>query len=129
MSRGDNMLITSLIITTIMSLTMIGFGLLLAKKSPKEINSVIGYRSPMSQKNRDTWEFAHRYSGELWVRSGVLTAIISVVLSLTLQSLSNYNQLMLTLIYIQLIILLLVIPFTEIALRKTFDKNGIRKQK
>ena len=122
------MLNSSLIMTTIMSLTMIGFGFLLGKKPPKEINSVIGYRSPMSTKNRDTWEFAHNYSGKIWIKSGVITAIISAILAFTLQSLSNYNQLMVALIYIQIAILLSVIPLTEIALRKTFDKNGIKKQ-
>ena len=122
------MLNVSLIMTAIMSLTMIGFGFLLGKKPPKEINSVIGYRSPMSTKNRNTWEFAHKYSGKMWIRSGVITAIISIVLALTLQSSSSYNQLMVALVYIQIATLLSVIPFTEIALRKTFDKNGVKKQ-
>jgi len=121
------MLCISLIMTAIMSITMIGLGVLLVEKPPKEINSTIGYRSRMSTKNRDTWEFAHNYSGKVWIRSGVITAIVSVALALTLQNLSSYSQLMTALIYIQLIILLLVIPLTEIALRKTFDKNGIRK--
>ncbi|MBM7872046.1 putative membrane protein [Clostridium pascui] len=121
------MLNISLIITAIMSLTMIGFGFLLSKKPPKEINCIIGYRSPMSTKNKDTWEFAHKYSGKVWIRSGVINAVVSVVLVLTLQNLSNYSQLMVALIYIQLIVLLLVIPLTEIALRKTFDNNGIKK--
>lgn len=121
------MLNISLIITAIMSLTMIGFGFLLSKKTPKEINYIIGYRSPMSIKNKDTWEFAHKYSGKVWIRSGVINAVVSIVLALTLQNLSNYSELMLALIYIQLIVLLLVIPLAEIALRKTFDKNGIKK--
>lgn len=121
------MLNISLIITAIMSLTMIVFGFLLSKKPPKEINSIIGYRSPMSTKNKDTWEFAHKYSGKVWIRSGVINGVVSVVLALTLQNLSNYSELMVALIYIQLIVLLLVIPLTEIALRKTFDKNGIKK--
>lgn len=121
------MLIFSLIMTAIISLTMIVFGFLLAKKTPKEINSLIGYRTPMSTKNRDTWEFAHKYSGKIWMKSGITTAIISFLLALTLQSLSIYNELMVALIYIQILILLLVIPFTEIALRKTFDKKGIKK--
>ena len=129
MIRGAaRMLMVSLIMTALLSLTMIGFGFLLAKKPPKEINSVIGYRSSMSAKNRDTWAFAHGYSGKMWIRSGIITAILSVAFALALQSLSCYKQLMVALIYIQIAILLSVIPATEIALRKTFDKNGIRKQ-
>jgi uncharacterized membrane protein len=78
------MLNICLIMTAIMSLTMIGFGFLLGKKIPKEINSIIGYRTTMSMKNRDTWEFAHKYSGKVWIRSGIITTIISVVLALIL---------------------------------------------
>lgn len=122
------MLIFSLIMTIILSLTMIGFGFLFIKRPPREINSVIGYRTPMATKNKDTWNFAHRYSGKVWIRSGIINAIISGIFVFVLQSLKNYNQLMLVLFYIQLAILLLVIPLTEIALRKAFDKNGNRKQ-
>lgn len=122
------MLIFSLIMTIIMSLTMIGFGFLFIKRPPKEINSVIGYRTPMSTKNKNTWDFAHNYSGKVWIRSGIITAIISSVFVFALQNLKNYNQLMLILFYIQIAVLLLVIPLTEIALRKVFDKKGNRKQ-
>ena len=108
---------------------MIGFGFLIVKNPPKEINSVFGYRTPVSTKNKDTWDFAHRYSCRVWIKSGIITALISVAFIFALQNLKNYNQLMLVLFYIQLVILLLVIPLTEIALRKTFDKNGTRKQK
>lgn len=123
------MLLFTLIMTTIMSLTMIGFGFLFVKKPPEEINYVIGYRTPMSTKNRDTWNFAHRYSGKVWIRSGIIIGIISVAFALSLQNYKNYNQIMLVLIYAQIATLLLVIPLTEIALRKTFHKNGIRKQR
>jgi uncharacterized membrane protein len=121
------MLIFALIMTAIMSLTMIGFGYLFTKRPPDEINSVIGYRTAMSSKNKDTWEFAHKYSGKVWIRSGIITAIISVAFIIALQNSKNYNQLMQGLFYIQIVILLLVIPLTEVALRKNFNKNGIKK--
>lgn len=40
------------------------------KKAPKEINYIFGYRTNMSMKNKDTWEFAHKYMGKLWFRLG-----------------------------------------------------------
>jgi uncharacterized membrane protein len=123
------MLIFALIMTTIMSLTMIGFGFLFIKKPPVEMNYVIGYRTPMSTKNKDTWNFAHRYSGKVWIRSGIIIGIISVAFAFAVRNFNNYNQIMLVLFYVQIATLLLVIPLTEIALRKTFDKNGIRKQR
>lgn len=120
------MLFFALIMTAIMSLTMIGFGCLFIKSPPDKINSVIGYRTSMSSKNMDTWTFSHKYSGKVWLRSGIITAMISSVFIFALQNLKNYNQLMLVLFYIQIAVLLVVIPLTEIALRKVFDKNGNR---
>ncbi|TCT17132.1 hypothetical protein EDC18_101430 [Natranaerovirga pectinivora] len=46
------MLIISLIMTAIICLSMIGFGLLMVKKPPKEINALFGYRTAMHQKTR-----------------------------------------------------------------------------
>jgi len=124
----DKMLTISLIFTAIISLTMVGFGYMLSKKTPKEINSLIGYRSPMSTKNQDTWKFANEYSGRFWIKSGLMTAFVSVILAFALQPINTYKNLMFALIYVQIAVLLLVIPFTEVALRKNFYKTGEKKQ-
>ena len=87
-----------LIMDLLLPFTMIGFGRYFMKKAPKEINSVFGYRTSMSMKNKDTWEFAHKYCGKVWNVRGV-----------------------------QLIPLLGSILPTEIALKKNFDKNGTRR--
>ncbi|HNV04670.1 MAG TPA: SdpI family protein [Petrotogaceae bacterium] len=121
------MLIISLIFTVLISLTMIGFGYMLSKKTPKGINSLIGYRSPMSTKNLDTWKFANEYSGRFWIKSGFITAAVSIILAFALQPISIYQKLMFAMIYVQIAVLLLVIPFTEIALRKKFYKTGEKK--
>ena len=52
-----------LIMDLLLPFTMIGFGRYFMKKAPKEINSVFGYRTSMSMKNKDTWKFAHKYCG------------------------------------------------------------------
>ena len=56
-----------LIMDLLLPFTMIGFGRYFMKKAPKEINSVFGYRTSMSMKNKDTWEFAHKYCGKVLV--------------------------------------------------------------
>ena len=43
-----------LIMDLLLPFTMIGFGRYFMKKAPKEINSVFGYRTSMSMKNKDT---------------------------------------------------------------------------
>ncbi|MCM1064469.1 MAG: SdpI family protein [Eubacterium sp.] len=61
----------------IIPLMMIAFGKIFLKNPPKEINSVYGYRTSMSMKNRDTWDFAHQYCGKLWYRLGLAMLPIS----------------------------------------------------
>ena len=56
------MLITVLLIP----LTMIFFGWLLFRKTPKEINYVYGYRTKRSMMNEETWRFANQYFGKAW---------------------------------------------------------------
>ena len=46
-----------LIMDLLLPFTMIGFGRYFMKKAPKEINSVFGYRTSMSMKNKDTCRF------------------------------------------------------------------------
>ena len=60
MGFGIFMLLMDLLIP----LTMVVFGKMFMTKSPKNINAVFGYRTTMSMKNKDTWEFAHKYCGK-----------------------------------------------------------------
>ena len=76
-----------LIMGLLIPLTMVGFGKLFLTRAPKNINMVFGYRTVMSMKNRDTWEFAHKMLPML----GTLFPV-------------------------------------EAALKKNFDKNGVRRQ-
>ena len=54
-----------LIMGLLIPLTMVGFGKLFLTRAPKNINMVFGYRTVMSMKNRDTWEFAHKMIAHL----------------------------------------------------------------
>lgn len=118
-----------LIMDLILPFTMIGFGKYFIKKAPKEINGVFGYRTSMSMKNKDTWEFAHRYYGKIWYICGLITLPITVVCMLLLigkdkDAVGIGGAIMMG---IQLVPLIASIFPTEIALRKNFDKNGKRR--
>ena len=65
----------------IIPLTMIRFGRLFLAQAPKNINATFGYRTTMSMKNKDTWEFAHKYCGKLWCRCGLILLPLSVMSS------------------------------------------------
>ena len=88
------------------------------KKAPKEINYIFGYRTNMSMKNKDTWEFAHKYMGKLWFRLGWMLIPISVIPMLFVIGKGE-----------DIVLIILIAPIfpTEKALKKTFDKDGNRK--
>lgn len=109
-------------------ITMIGLGKYFMNKAPKEINAAFGYRTSMSMKNRDTWEFAHKYCGRIWYVSGLIILPISIIAVL---GVINKNKDIVGMVgsivcSIQLIPLICAIFPTEKALKKTFDKNGNR---
>ena len=110
---------------------MIGFGKMFVNRPPKNINDLFGYRTAMSMKNRDTWEFAHRYCGKLWFRLGLVLLVISVPLLLLVfgKDIDTIGAVGLAICSIQLILMFMTIFLTENALKKVFDKNGRRKDK
>ena len=54
----------------LLPLMMLGIGGWFGKHPPRKINHFVGYRTPMSMKNEETWAFAHRACGRLWLRLG-----------------------------------------------------------
>ncbi len=105
---------------------MILFGRYFRKKAPKEINVIFGYRTTMSMKNQETWQFAHHYIGRLWYISGWVLLVFSVVFMLPLigKDKDTIGWLGSLICMIQLVALIGEIIPTEIALHKKFDKNG-----
>ena len=107
--------------------TMIGFGLLWKSNPPKNINDLYGYRTSMSMKNKDTWNFAHRYIGRICYISGVITTIISVIILFIFKNSVKFESITIYLVFIQLAFLFAGIILTEISLKKNFDKNGQKR--
>jgi len=108
---------------------MILFGAVFTKTAPKKINYIFGYRTDMSMKNRDTWEFAHKYIGKLWFRLGLLLIPITVIPMLFVIGNSENVVATVGLIvsFVNTVTLIVPIFFTEKALNKAFDKDGKRK--
>ena len=117
-----------LILALLIPLSMIGFGRYFSKSAPKEINMAFGYRTSMSMKNEDTWEFAHRHCGKIWLVVGwILLPISCVAMLFVLGKDEDVIGICGTVICcVQLVPLIGSIIPTEVALKKTFDKNGNR---
>ena len=118
-----------LLMDLLIPFTMIGFGRCFMKNTPKEINAVFGYRTSMSMKNKDTWEFAHKYCGKIWYVCGLIMLLITVIILLLVIGKSrDYVETVGGIICgVQLIPLIGSIFPIEIALKKVFDNNGKRR--
>ena len=110
-------------------LTMIILGRCFVKKPPKNPNHIYGYRTPMSMKNRETWDFAHRCAGRFWQKAGWVTLILTLPAALfsfgkDADTVGNWAAALCTL---QCLPLVGVVFVTERELRRHFDKTGRRK--
>ena len=108
---------------------MIVMGRVMWKHSPKNINTIFGYRTRRSMKNMDTWKFAHEHCGKLWWEIGWIILIPSILVQLPF-----YNGTEDTigiiggiLCGIQTLVLFISIYPTEAALKKTFNDDGTRR--
>ena len=61
---------------------MLIIGLIFTFKPPKEINELFGYRTNLSMKNLDTWNFANRYIGRVWLILSLFILPLTIVVML-----------------------------------------------
>ena len=117
------------IMVLLIPLTMIFFGWLLFRKTPKEINYVYGYRTKRSMMNEETWRFANQYFGKVWYLCGLISVPLSVIATALVFGKGTETVGMIggIITMLQMIPLVGAIISTESALKKNFDENGRRK--
>ena len=118
-----------LLVSLLIPFTMLGFGSLFAKGTPKERNMAFGYRSARSMRNEETWVFAHRHCGRLWRRMGLVLLLLSLAarLPMTGRDAETLGIYACVLCLVQILPLLGSIFFTEAALKRRFDEQGRRR--
>lgn len=119
------MLVMDLIVPT----AILSLGRRFMKNAPKNINSNYGYRTNMSMKSQETWDFAHRYCGKLWWITGLvmLPATVIAMLFVLGADTERVGAMGGVVCGAQLVPLLISFIPTELALRRNFDKEGKRK--
>lgn len=110
-------------------LVMIIGGYFMYNRPPEDINSVMGYRTKRSKKNKDTWKFAHEYCGRLWIKVGAILLILTIVVQIPFvhsdsDVIAAFN---IILIIVQTAVLIVSLVPVERALERTFDENGNRR--
>ncbi len=118
-----------LVCILLVPLIMIGFGWRFMKKPPKDINGIYGYRTPMSMKNQDTWDFAHRTCGRVWLLVGwAMLPLAALAWWRTLpHSVGDAGILTVGIEFLEAVVLILTIIPVEWALHRAFDKRGNRR--
>ena len=81
-------------------------------------------------KNEETWKYAHNFCGKLWSAIGAATLIISAAAIGPFYNASEKTVAIVALVtgITQFAVLLTSLIPTEIALKLTFDNDGIKKQ-
>ena len=108
---------------------MIGCGIWFIKKPPSKINYVFGYRTRRSMMNRDTWDFANRYCGKVWLVLGIIITPADIIAMITVfgKTIFEIGNFSTILLFVQIIPMLLTVFIVESKLKKTFDDYGRRR--
>lgn len=111
------------------SIAMILAGWLMWKHYPKEISSMIGYRTRRSSMNMDTWQFANQHCGKRWWKIGWIMLISTAIVQIPFYGKGDdvVGWLTLAISIIECTILVVSIFPTEKALKNTFHEDGSRK--
>lgn len=117
------MWITYFIFDIIIPLVMLIAGVLSAKKPPKNINALVGYRTERSQKSKQAWDFAQKYFGILFLKTGVAVLAVTLVASLVVLKSNEkiWSIECVILIVLQTISVFVPIILTEQKLKSKFD--------
>ena len=116
------------VVSLFIPIIMVIFGKSFLKAAPKEINGIYGYRTAMSMKNQDTWEFAHKHFGKVWFYAGLILLPLNIIPLLFVMGESKdlIGTVGIMVCLIDTAVMLLSIIPTEKALKKNFDSDGNR---
>ncbi|OAA89306.1 SdpI family protein [Clostridium ljungdahlii] len=109
----------------LVGMSVLIIGIIFKLWPPEHINGIMGYRTPFSMKNNDTWDEGNRFSSIIMIYAGIASLIIGAICSFVYKN-NIYTALSVS-SRISVILLLASIPLTEIHLRKLFDKNGVKR--
>jgi len=120
------MLFAVLLVPIIMIICGISF---VNDKFPQKINYVVGYRTIMSMKNKETWEFAHKCCGKIWRMVGIILVPLSIIPMLFIQGkdADTISCVCGIFCFAQVMVLIGTVIFVESELKRNFDENGEKK--
>ena len=115
----ENSTILSILLHLLLIILIIGIPLLYRNNLPTERNRVVGYRTKRSMRSEKSWVEANQYFASLWLRMSLGVATVGVALFFLL----NTEDSLVSLCALWVLSLFLQIGFTELHLKRTFDKE------
>lgn len=113
-----------LIVSFLVPACMLIFGYRWKKNPPEKINYSYGYRTKRSMSCENAWMFAHKYCGNICVKYGwftaVVTALVMAVLPLFALEITIVSVVTLIVVVLQLVPLCVPLILTERALKQEF---------
>lgn len=97
---------------------------------PQKINSSFGYRTKMSMKNKETWEFAQKQFGKIWFLTGTVIFLPSVVPMLFVvdKEIDFIGWFGGAIVVIQVLFMIVPMILTENSLKKQFDETKSKER-
>lgn len=92
----------------------------------KTINNASGYRTKRSMQNQDTWDFAQKYCSKISLYMFFPSLILALAIMPTVSSkpIDRIGWIGLGITMIQMMSFIVIMVFTEKALKKSFDESG-----
>ena len=118
---------TYLAVDVWLAIILIVFGAFSLAVIPRKPNWFMGYRTSLACKNQDTWVFAHKHFGKQMIIFGLIYTVLTFVRIILLDN-DAATWVVGLIIAAQVVSVLLALIPTEPALRKEFDKDGIRRR-
>ena len=103
---------------------MFFMGLRWRKNPPAFQSEGLVYRTELTEKSPEVWEFAHVHCGKLWSRFGGIFVVISAALMIGLPG--SYEKFFLWVLGAQMLVLCVTILIIELLTKSLFDENGNR---
>ncbi len=117
------MYILAFLLALVTPLAMFFIGLRWLKKTPTH-DDFLSYRSELAMQSEACWQFAHQYISKLWVRVGLITAIITVILMVVFAE--SYTKFLVWLPVGQMLFLCGTVFFVDSIMKAVFDEKGNR---
>ena len=101
---------------------MLCVGIMWKVSPPKMNGKALAYRTALSTRSEETWNFAHRHCSKLWIRLGIVLGLVSALLMWFLRE--QYLNFILWLLAGQMVFFCLSAFLVDLLLKNGFDDHG-----